>query len=102
MSVDYAALAARLRDVIEREIAAIETMLARKKSPEHGSPERERAARSLAALAKLLHGLALIDKVPGGNEPAGAETEGQLRDLDEFRRELARRLAALREARDSG
>ena len=101
MSVDYAALAVRLREVIEREIAAIEKMLVRKKSPEPGSPERESAARSLAALAKLLHGLALIENVPDGNEPTGAETEGQLRDLDEFRRELARRLAAVRGAGDS-
>jgi hypothetical protein len=102
MSVDYAALGARLRIVIQREIDAIDKMLARKKSPEPGSPERERAARSLAALAKLLHGLALIDKVPADDQGPGAETEGQLRDLDEFRRELTRRLAAVRGTGDSG
>jgi hypothetical protein len=96
MSVDYAALAERLRAVIEREIAVQEKLLAQTSVLEPGTPERERNARSLAALAKLLHGLALVDGVAGEQ---AEEKEGQIRDLDEFQRELSRQLAAVRGTR---
>lgn len=96
MSVDVRPLIARINALIERELTVVETALAAEDAPKPGTAERERAARSLAGLAKLLTGMAQVGAL--ADEAAAPGEEEPFRDLEEFRRELTRRLAALREA----
>ena len=66
--------------------------------------DRERDARTLAVLVKTMRELvALDDSRDGGASPADSEhDDGGPRDLDEFRRELARRMDAIVAARTEG
>jgi hypothetical protein len=78
-------LAQRIRAAVERELERIDAAYA---GP--GQSADADAARTLAVLARTLGALdALEASAPGTPE------EDDTRDLDEFRRELTRRLAAI-------
>jgi hypothetical protein len=87
---------ARLWRTAEWQVCDIEDRLA---AAGQEPAERERDARMLAVLVKTLRELSTIDE-GGGNDNAGgadADTEDgpEPRDLDEFRRDLARRMDEL-------
>ena len=86
-------LVERLWRAAGKQVRAIERRLG---DGEQEPPERERDARMLAVLVKTLRELAALD--PARNsEPPPAEPEDDdpvPRDIDEFRRELARRIQA--------
>lgn len=77
---------------MEREIAAVELSLRRldRLTPRVG--DGEKAARTLASLVKTLNELKRLDTETGAG--AAAVPEDGI-DIDEFRRDLARRLDAL-------
>jgi len=85
-------LVARLWRTAERQVRDIEQRLARNQQE---PPERERDARMLAILVKTLRELSSLETL----EPATPETLGEdddmPRDIDEFRRELTRKVEAL-------
>lgn len=88
----------RVRAAVEREIVAIEAVLARVEGAKLRSTDAERAARTLATLVKTLREVAALqrDEKP---EQASGEGEDEFRDLEEFRSELAERLDRLRRSR---
>lgn len=90
----------RVRAAVEREIVAIEAVLARVEGAKLRSTDAERAARTLATLVKTLREVAALqrDEKP---EQASGEGEDEFRDLEEFRSELAERLDRLRKSRDA-
>lgn len=90
----------RVRTAVEREIVAIEAVLARVEGAKLRSTDAERAARTLATLVKTLREVAALqrDEKP---EQASGEGEDEFRDLEEFRSELAERLDRLRKSRDA-
>jgi hypothetical protein len=98
------ALVARLWRTAERQVRDIEIRLAASEQP---PDERERDARVLAVLVKTLRELNAIDSAALRDKPqtdSGNDDDG-VRDLDEFRRELARkidRLAAQHSAEGAG
>jgi len=107
-------LMSRLWKAAERQIGDIETRLgaaalsAEGAAPDGGEPARrdaEREARALAVLARVLRELTALEAVaqrPRPEAPAkGAATPEPARDPDTFRRELARRLAQLRDDGDA-
>ena len=84
------ALIERLQKVVEREIDAVEQVLTTLGASDPG--ETEGAARTLASLARTLRELAQLDTAP----PAETNNDhSSVRDLDEFRRDLSRRLDQL-------
>jgi hypothetical protein len=88
---DRAATISRIRDTVEREIAAVELSLRRldRLTPRVG--DGEKAARTLASLVKTLNELKRLDAAQATDAPAAEDGT----DIDEFRRDLARRLDAL-------
>lgn len=88
-------LIGRVRAAVEREIVAIEAVLARVESVQLRSLDAERAARTLATLVKTLREVAALqrDEQPDAEKSAGHD---EFRDLEQFRAELAQRLARLR------
>jgi hypothetical protein len=81
------ALIERLQKVVEREIDAVEQVLTTLGASDRN--ETEGAARTLASLARTLRELAQLDTAP----PAETNNDySSVRDLDEFRRDLSRRL----------
>jgi AcrR family transcriptional regulator len=90
---DRTALVARLWRTAERQVREIEQRLARhRQEPD----DRERDARVLAVLVKTLRELSALDETKTGDISKDAtydDDEGP-RDIDEFRRELARRMDA--------
>lgn len=99
---EQAALVARVRAAVEREIVAIENVLSRVEGVRLRSQDAERAARTLASLVKTLRDLHALGKAAGEDGGEGEEREDQFRDLDEFRRELSERLDRIRAAGDPG
>jgi hypothetical protein len=97
--LEHAALIERVRAAVEREIVAIETVLASVEGVRLRSQDAHRAARTLATLVRTLREVSALEKVSG--EQPEQEREDQFRDLDEFRRELSARLDRLRGAGDS-
>jgi hypothetical protein len=86
--IDRAALVDRLFQVVERQIGDIEARLARATDTD-AAPADDKDARALAALARTLELLIGLEKI--AVPPAGpAEV-----DIDEFRADIARRLAGL-------
>ncbi|MDX2238940.1 MAG: hypothetical protein NW203_15360 [Hyphomonadaceae bacterium] len=86
-------LAARLQAMVERELEAVDRVLAvlAPENPEEG----ERAARTLASLARALRELAALRAADHEAEAETADDDDPIpRDIDEFRRELARRIEA--------
>lgn len=92
--VEKATLIERVRAAVESEIAAIESVLQRVESAQLRSSDAERAARTLATLVRTLKELAALER-PIETE-TGEGSEGESRDIDEFRRDLAERLDRLR------
>ncbi len=89
--LDRSALAARIQRSIERELDAIERVLDLLQ-PQNGN-EAERAARTLAALARTLREVATLDTDPAAE--ADPDDDAGPRDMEEFRRDLARRMEAI-------
>jgi hypothetical protein len=89
-------LVARLWQSAERQVRDIEGRL---KQAAIEPAERERDARLLAVLVKTLRELNAIDDSKRGKGAADQQNDEPPRDLDEFRRELARRMDAFVESR---
>jgi hypothetical protein len=99
--VEQETLIGRVRGAVERELVAIEAVLARVEGARLHSSDAERAARTLATLVKTLREVAALqrDEQP---EATGDDSPDEYHDLDAFRRELAERLDRLRQQRDAG
>lgn len=83
------ALTQRVEQAIDRELSRIEAILAEGGGGAHG--EAERRARTLATLARTLKEVTRLRS----EEKTKAADDDLPRDLDEFRRELSRRLDLL-------
>jgi hypothetical protein len=94
-------LAERIQRAVERELAAIEQIVARFRGGSEHTEEAERAARVLASLARTLQEVVRLD----AREDARSEDKHDKHDdrgpadPDEFVRELARRMDAFAAAR---
>ena len=97
--LQHVSLVDRVRSAVEREIVAIENVLARVEGVRLRSQDAERAARTLATLVRTLREVNTLKKAGAPDE--AEEREDQFRDLDEFRRELSARLDRMRAAGDS-
>jgi hypothetical protein len=91
-----ASLVTRLWQSAERQVRDIEGRL---KQAAIEPAERERDARLLAVLVKTLRELNTIDDSKRGKGAADQQDDEPPRDLDEFRRELARRMDAFVDSR---
>lgn len=91
-------LVARLWRAAERQVREIE---ARAKTERGDAAGAERDARALATLARTLRELTEFSAEAGGKAAGreGDEDGRAFRELDDFRRELARKLDRLREER---
>lgn len=103
---DRAALVARLWKSAARQVADIDKRL---RQAGIAPAERERDARMMAVMVKTVRELAALDAKgrAGGHDDRtrDGEPEHDSRDIDEFRRELARKIDALageQEARPAG
>ncbi|MEP9352061.1 hypothetical protein ABLE93_00530 [Xanthobacter sp. KR7-65] len=102
---DRKGLLRRLWRAAERQINEIEDRLARAADPvaEDAAPraaaDTEKDARALAVLARTLRELSALEADARKMRKAKTQDDG-IRDLDSFRRELARRLDRLREGGD--
>ncbi|WP_237355942.1 hypothetical protein [Xanthobacter sp. YC-JY1] len=97
---DRRGLLKRLWRAAERQINEIEDRLARAADPGAAPrPEPEKDARALAVLARTLRELTALEAEAKKRRKA-KDQDGTVRDLDTFRRELARRLDRLREGGD--
>ncbi len=85
------ALAARVQRVVERELDAIDSVLSVLGVAD--SADAERSARTLASLARALTEVMRLTAPEQTPDPD--DDDAMPRDLDEFRRELARRIEAL-------
>jgi hypothetical protein len=94
------ALAARIQEAVEREINAVEQVLAAL-SPADPA-EAERSSRTLASLARTLREVAALNQPDQQAAPDEADDDPVPSDIDEFRRELARRIRGFIEARRHG
>lgn len=95
-----ARLLARLWRAAERQVADIEARARRfeaaeGEAPARGAADAEKDARALALLARTMRELAAAED--DGPAKPEKDADDTVRDLDEFRRELARRLERLRE-----
>lgn len=103
LKADRNSLVARLWRTAERQARDIEERLARS---EQEPGERERDARVLAVLVKTLRELTALDEaqVETNSQPdaAAADDDAVPRDIDELRRDLARRIDRLRQGRAAG
>jgi hypothetical protein len=84
------AVAARIQDVVERELAAVERVLDLI-GPDDKN-EAELSARTLASIARTLREIAAINQPNEVTPPDEADDDPIPRDIDEFREELARRI----------
>jgi hypothetical protein len=91
----------RVRAAVEREIVAIEAVLARVEGARLRSTDAERAARTLATLVKTLREVAALQRDEKPETQSGEGGEDEFRDLEEFRSELAERLDRIRKSRDA-
>jgi hypothetical protein len=64
--------------------------------------ERERDARALAVMVKTLRELAVLDEERAARRTEVSADDSEPVDLDEFRRELARRMHAFIDQRTGG
>jgi hypothetical protein len=81
----------RLYRAVREELAAVESLRARLKSEPQGTQDAERTARTLSSLTETLQKLQrLTCAVPN----TGSQDDDLPADIDEFRRELARRIEA--------
>lgn len=88
-----AVLIDRVTGSIERELTQIETIIGAHRVDPHRRTEAERRARTLASLARTLSELKRLGPQSGEGKVKPADDDDAVpRDLDEFRRELSRRL----------
>ena len=92
------AIAKRIQGVVERHLAAVEKVLA-VLGPDEPA-EAARTARTLAGLSRTLREVAALNE-PEQAPPDEADDNSIPGDIDEFRNELARRINALIDARES-
>ena len=92
-------IALRIQATVEREIAAVERVLD-VLGPDDKS-EVERNSRTLSSLARTLREIAALNH-PDQAPPDEADDDPVPSDIDEFRRELARRIRGFIEARRIG
>jgi len=90
------AIAERIQDVVERHLAAVERVLAVLGPSDQA--EAERTSRTLGGLSRTLREVAALNQ-PEQAPPNEADDDPIPSDMDEFRRELARRINALIDAR---
>jgi hypothetical protein len=96
-----AALALRIHNVVERQMAAVEDISKLIKANDLG--EAERCSRTLASVARILREIvAIYQPEEQVTAPDESDDDAVPRDIDEFRRELARRIHALIEAERGG
>jgi hypothetical protein len=91
-----AALVARLWRAAERQVREVE---ARINAIGLQPAEREGNARTMAVVVKTLRDLAAFDAAQRKQGPESEDDDPVPRDIDEFRRELARRIRAIVEGR---
>jgi hypothetical protein len=91
------ALALRIQRVVEHEMDAVERIL--KNIAPSDQIEAEHGARTLASVSRTLREIAALNKPEDETPPDAADDDPIPRDIDEFRRELARRINGLIEAR---
>lgn len=97
---DRRGLLRRLWRAAERQIDEIEERLARAADADAAPrPDSEKEARALAVLARTLRELTALE-AEAKKQRKAKDQDGTVRDLDTFRRELARRLDRLREGGD--
>jgi hypothetical protein len=89
-------LLGRVRAAVESEIVAIENVLSRVEAARLRSTDAERAARTLATLVRTLKELTALENPQDKREETESEPSDEVRDLEEFRRNLAERLDRLR------
>ncbi|MBS7539370.1 hypothetical protein [Ancylobacter lacus] len=94
-------LVARLVKRIEGEIAAVERLIARAglNAGAVRVADAERAARTLGLLVRSLRELAALERAEGPEEDEDAD---EVRDVDSYRRELARALERVLAEREAG
>jgi hypothetical protein len=92
-----AALAQRIMIAAEREIDAVERILA--KVAPNDAIEIEYSARVVASIARTLREIAELNKPEEVTPPDEADNDPVPLDIDEFRLELARRIHVLVDAR---
>lgn len=100
---DRVSIIATLWRTAEKQVRDIEARLDREDQP---PAERERDSRMMAILVKTLREMIALDGTPG-DDAAASQTEAEdadpvPRDIDEFRRELARRIRAFVAAKRDG
>lgn len=94
-----AALAERIQAVAEREMAVVEKVVAILGPADEA--EAERTTRTLAGIARTLREITALNKPAGEVKDADDDDTADAtipRDMEEFRRELARRLHAIIDA----
>lgn len=91
-----AALAIRVYDAVQRQMDAIES-IQRTLRPTH-EIQSERTVRILAALNRALREIAMISKTDETTFSNATDTDPVPNDLEQFRRELARRIKGLVDA----
>lgn len=100
---DRVAIAARMQQVVERQMDAVERVLAIL-GPAN-QIEAERTARTLASTARTLRDIAAFNQPDEMTAPDAADDDPVPRDIDAFRDALARRIEAFvaaRRAADDG
>lgn len=94
---ERAAIARRIMNAVEREMDAIERIL--KVITPADQLEAEHGARTLASLSRTLQEIAALNR-PDDETPQHDDADDEIpHDIDEFRRELARRINELVDAR---
>jgi hypothetical protein len=83
----------RVSRASEHELRQIEIIVAGRRVPSAQRSEAERRARTLASLARTLNEVKRLRAEE--DKPKAADDDAMPRDLEEFRRELSRRLALL-------
>jgi hypothetical protein len=91
----------RIEKLVERELAAEEAVRSQLGSLARVPADAERCARTLATLTQTLHALT---RLRGGVAPdSGSHDDDDMpKDIDEFRRELARRMREFVRSRTGG
>lgn len=95
-----AAIASRIQSAVERELAAVERVLDVVGAADPG--EAERSARTLASISRTLREVAALNQPDEVTPPDDTDNDPIPRDIDEFRRELTRRIRNFIEARRNG
>lgn len=90
--IENVPVAVRVQRAVERELAAIEHIIANLRPGSTNTGEAERAARTLASLARTLREVMRLEAPP---EVADTPYDDDQRDLDELRDALSRKLDQL-------